>query len=203
MGRTSDAKERLVQAAMALVHARGYADVGVQELCEHAGVKKGSFYHFFNTKQDLVLAALDEWWAVARERNWNDAFSPTRPPLERIERFFEINYEQNVAEFEQAGQFSGCPFGNLSIEMCCQDDAIREKIHAIFDDVVGRLKQTLDDAVANKILAPMDTQETALALWAYCEGVLMLAKARQDLDLLRRLGKRAVRFLQGSGRKAA
>ena len=37
MGRTSDAKERLIHAAMALIHARSYADVGVQELCEHAG----------------------------------------------------------------------------------------------------------------------------------------------------------------------
>ena len=201
MGRTSDARERLIEGAMALIHARSYADVGVQELCEYAGVKKGSFYHFFETKQDLILAALDQWWAFTRERNWNDAFSSTRPPLERIDRFFEIYYEQNHSEFEQSGQFSGCPFGNLSIEMSCQDEAMRNKIHEIFDDVVSRLKQTLDEAVAHKVLAPMDTQETALALWAYCEGVLMLAKARQDLDLMRRLGKRAVRFLQGSGRK--
>jgi TetR/AcrR family transcriptional repressor of nem operon len=202
VGRTSEAKERLIQGAMALIHARSYANVGVQELCEHAGVKKGSFYHFFNTKQDLVLAALDQWWAVAKERNWNDAFSPSRPPMERIDRFFEINYELNHAEYEQSGQFSGCPFGNLSIEMCSQDEAIRAKIHAIFEDVVGRIKNTLDDAVADKILAPMDTQETALALWAYCEGVQLLAKAQQDLDLLHRLGHRATRFLQASWRKA-
>ena len=81
MGRKSDAKERLIQAAMDLFYTRSYADVGVQELCKAAGVKKGSFYHFFETKQDLVLAALDRWWEFAQETTWEQAFESDPPPL--------------------------------------------------------------------------------------------------------------------------
>ncbi len=203
MGRTSDAKERLIRAAMDLFFTRGYTDVGVQELCKAAAVKKGSFYHFFETKQDLVLASLDGWWEFARETAWEQAFSPERPPLERVSRFFELVYEQNCQFYEQYKQLCGWPFGNLAVEMSAHEPLIRHKIDRIFEDIIGRLQKTLDEAVEASDLSPMDTRETALALWAYYEGILMLAKARQDLDLLKRLGQRAVRFLQVSRRHVA
>jgi len=125
------------------------------------------------------------------------------PPMKRISRFFELVYAQNCEMAERHGHLCGCPFGNLAVELCAQEAAIREKMRQIYDDIVLRMQHTLDEAVAAGELAPMDTREAALALWAYCEGILMLAKARQDLDLLKRLGQRAVRFLQGSGRRVA
>ena len=64
MGRHSDARERLIEAAGELWHTRSYADVGVSEICDHAGVQKGSFYHFFSSKRDLALAVIDERWRV-------------------------------------------------------------------------------------------------------------------------------------------
>ena len=87
--------------------------------------------------------------------------------------------------------------------MSAHEPVIRHKIDRIFDDVIDRLRKTLDEAVEASDLPPMDTRETALALWAYYEGILMLAKARQDVDLLKRLGQRAVRFLQVSRRHVA
>ena len=62
MGRTSDARERLIEAAGDLWHRRSYTDVGVGEICAEAGVQKGSFYHFFPSKQDLALAVIDDRW---------------------------------------------------------------------------------------------------------------------------------------------
>jgi len=203
MGRTSDAKERLIGAAMELFYTRSYADVGVQELCKHAGVKKGSFYHFFETKQDLALAFLDHWWTYLRETRWEAAFSVDLTPLERISRFFESVYEQNCEFHDKYKQVCGCPFGNMAVELSPHEPIVRHKIDRIFDDVIGRLQVTLDEAVEAGNLAPMDTRETALALWAYCEGILVMAKARQDLDMLKRLGQRAVRFLQVSRRTVA
>ncbi len=54
MGRTSDARERIIQSSIELIHYLSYSSVGVNELCEHAGVKKGSFYHYFPSKSDLM-----------------------------------------------------------------------------------------------------------------------------------------------------
>ncbi|HTO08336.1 MAG TPA: helix-turn-helix domain-containing protein, partial [Myxococcota bacterium] len=67
MGRTSDARERLIDEASRLFHARSYESVGVQELCDAAEVNKGSFYHFFPSKEDLAAAVIDAQWEATRE----------------------------------------------------------------------------------------------------------------------------------------
>ena len=98
--------------------------MGVNELCEHAGVKKGSFYHFFPSKRDLTTAALDE---VARwyERDiYKPAFATDLPPIERIQRLFQLVYEYHASLTESAGRMGGCHFGNLAIELSTQDDVI-------------------------------------------------------------------------------
>ena len=76
MPRTSTARERLIDSACQLVHTRSYAATSVEDLCTAAGVQKGSFYHFFPTKHDLVLAAIDRQWATARSEILEPAFAP-------------------------------------------------------------------------------------------------------------------------------
>lgn len=68
MGRTSDARERILEAAIELIYARSYSAVGVQAICERAGVQKGSFYHFFPSKRELTLAAVDRLAEQLREQ---------------------------------------------------------------------------------------------------------------------------------------
>ncbi|MBW8705889.1 HTH-type transcriptional repressor NemR [Streptomyces sp. MBT84] len=70
MGRTSDAKERILTAAQSLIEQRGYSALGVAEICKAAGVPKGSFYYFFDSKEELALAVLDEHWA-GQYAGWN------------------------------------------------------------------------------------------------------------------------------------
>ncbi len=64
MKEKSNIKERFIKAAIDLICARSYNTVGVQELCDNVGVTKGSFYHYFPSKRDLTLAAIDEIWAI-------------------------------------------------------------------------------------------------------------------------------------------
>src|SRR5262245_64796679 len=85
MGRTSDTRERLIESASELWHSRSYADVGVNEICEHAGARKGSFYHFFASKQDLALAVIDSFWSRAQTRFLDPALDSARP-LEKFAR---------------------------------------------------------------------------------------------------------------------
>ena len=68
MGRTSDAKEKILTAAHSLMEMRGYSALGVAEICRTAGVPKGSFYYFFVSKEALALAVIDEHWAAERRR---------------------------------------------------------------------------------------------------------------------------------------
>src|ERR1051326_1563388 len=60
MGRVSDAKERLMDAVLELIWTGSYGSTTIDQICDKAGVKKGSFYYFFESKADLAVAALDE-----------------------------------------------------------------------------------------------------------------------------------------------
>ena len=82
MGRTSDARERLMEAVIELIWAGSYGSTSVDHICERAGVKKGSFYHFFESKTDLALAGLEHGW-TEHKRELDQIYSPVVPPLER------------------------------------------------------------------------------------------------------------------------
>ena len=192
MGRTSDARERLIRSAIELIHARSYADVGVNELCEHAGVKKGSFYHFFPSKSDLMVAALDEVSGWYIRDIYRPAFAPDLPPLERIQRLFQMLFEYHSSMAQAAGRMEGCHAGNLAMEMSTQDEVIRHKVLSIFEGGVSLFEGALRDAVDSGDLPEIDVSLAALALQAYLEGVLLMAKTWNDPDMVRRLAQSAL-----------
>src|SRR5690349_902113 len=92
MGRVSDAKERLMEAVRQLIWAGSYGSTTIDQICEKAGVKKGSFYYFFDSKADLAVAAIDEEWQLRRRPELDVIFSPTIPPLERLKKYCDYGY---------------------------------------------------------------------------------------------------------------
>src|SRR5438105_13360323 len=91
MGRVSDAKERLMEAVRELIWTGSYGSTTIDDICEKAGVKKGSFYYFFDSKADLAVVAVDEDWQ-GRRAELDSIFSSTVPPLERLKRYCEFGY---------------------------------------------------------------------------------------------------------------
>ena len=184
----TDTRSRIVTAAKTRFHSRSYANVGIQEICESAGVQKGSFYHFFASKRDLALAVIDEFaddWANGFVA---EAFDPALPPLERIDYLIDAAYFWQKSIKEVHGRMLGCIFGNLTLEVSTQDDILRAKLLAIFSAAQSRFKEALDQAVVDGTLPPLDTALTAEAMLAYLEGVILLAKSQNDPELLYRLG---------------
>ncbi|MBI3580117.1 MAG: TetR/AcrR family transcriptional regulator [Ignavibacteriales bacterium] len=192
MGRTSDAKERLLKSAIDLIYSRSYAGVSVQDICEHADVKKGSFHYFFKTKRDLALAALEQQWDLLNKTVLERAFSQTYPPLERIQRYFKLAYQYQRLVKDSGGQMYGCHFGNLAIELSTQDGAIREKIAQIFEKIASYIEKALRDAVAAGDLDEIDTKLSAYAVLGYFEGIILLAKSQNNPELIKRLSQSAV-----------
>jgi TetR/AcrR family transcriptional repressor of nem operon len=197
MGPASDAKERLLDTALDLIYARSYAGVGVQELCDHAKLKKGSFYHFFESKQDLVLAAIDRQWETIRARVFDTAFDKQLPPLARIERCFDLFYEAQCATKAQTGRVQGCPFGNLAVELSTQDAVIRRKVDRVFEEMTTYIEGALRDAVRGGEIPEQDVVRTAKALLAYKQGVMLLAKTRNDPEVMKELRRGFLRHLVG------
>jgi TetR/AcrR family transcriptional repressor of nem operon len=182
-----DTRQRILATARDLIHARSYTDVGVAEICERAGVRKGSFYHFFPSKRDLTLAVLDVNLAQTKERLLDRAFDPAIPPLERLDRLATLSYDLQRERAALAGHVLGCPVGNLATELATQDEAIRLATARAFARLQGLLRDTLAEATAAGALSGIDVDATAQAMVAYFEGVLMLAKTENNLDVIRRL----------------
>ncbi len=195
MGRTSDARDKIVEAACALFHQRGYQAVGVQEICDAAGVKKGSFYHFFRSKQELALAMLDAMWEGMAEEEFWPFQQAEMPPLERIRRYLEVTPEAFAAMRTPDGALCGCPFGNMAIEMSTHDEMIRRRLDRIYRAWARHLQGALDEAVARGDLPALDTGAAADAVVAFISGLALLAKARNSMEGADRMQETALRLI--------
>ena len=188
MGQDTTTRERLINTAATLWHARSYADVGVSEICEEAAVKKGSFYHFFPAKSALALAVLDRRAEQSREYIFGPAFEADGPPLERLIRLIGIHYQIQKGMHAEAGAVPGCPVGNLALELSTQDEELRARCVEVLDGWASLVEPLLAEAVAAGELPPIDVARASLAVVAYAEGILLLAKARNNPELIRELG---------------
>jgi TetR/AcrR family transcriptional repressor of nem operon len=185
---------------MALMAARGFTAVGVHEICVQAGVKKGSFFHFFPSKQTLVLAVLDAW-EQRFQTLWEQAMTADRPPLERLTRLFTLTCEAQQARQDAWGHMHGCPIGTLALELNGEDTPVRQKVQAIFSAWTDTVERMLHEAVSSGVLPAIETDLTAQAIVAYFEGVMLLAKIHNDPAVITRLA-RGVLPLAGAANRA-
>jgi len=175
MGRTSDAREKILSAAQSLIELRGYSALGVAEICKTAGVPKGSFYYFFESKEALALAVIDEHWA-AEQSDWSRILKGDAEPLQRLQQLFEATEASQQAGQQSCGTISGCMFGNLSLEMSNQTEAVRGRLQKIFEAQVDMVESVIDEALERGEIAVSDTREAARSVVAQLEGQVLFAK---------------------------
>ena len=130
MARTSDAKERLLEAVIELIWTGSYGSTSVDLICERAGVKKGSFYHFFESKTALALAGIDTAWAEHRVE-MDSTFSAVHPPLDRLRQCMKNLIAEQKRMKKKHGRVLGCPVHSLGAEISTLDDALRDKLQKI------------------------------------------------------------------------
>lgn len=184
---TSDTKQRILDSARQLIYSRSYSDVGVAAICDHAGVKKGSFYHFFASKQELTLEVLDNFYISMKANIIDQAFVEDIPPLSRLVRLADMAYGFQKQVQAETRRVQGCPFGNLSSELATQDEPIRKKIDHIFDKLQTNIASVLEQAMVAGDVHDIDAGATAQAMLAYFEGVLLMAKTHNDAEVIRQL----------------
>ncbi len=201
MGRPSDAKEQLIGAAKEIIHANSYEAVSIDELCAAAGVGKSSFYHFFASKQDLMLAALESRWQQFEELVLKSGFVEDLPPHEQLLRFFDLMESAQSMQKQANGHVRGCPFGNLTLELSTQNEVIRARLAWIFQQWIGYFERMLIAAKRQGLVAEtLDTAVTAQALLAYTEGAMLVAKVRNDPALLHTLRDGVLVVMQYQGK---
>ena len=184
MGRVSDAKQRLLDATIDLIWQQSYGAVTVDDICERAGVKKGSFYYFFPSKTDLVVAALDAHWQAIKV-HLDRIFSPDVPPLDRFHQYFQLLYERQAAMKGKFGRVLGCPFCSVGSETSCSDPMICGKIQEFMSDYHRYFAVAITELQASGLIKRQDVATQVSAVTAYIHGVLGQARIQNDLELVR------------------
>ncbi len=188
MNTVVDTRERILTTARELFHGRSYADVGIKEICDLAKVQKGSFYHFFPSKQDLAMAVIDDMAEDWAHGFVAEAFDRNLPPMERLDYMIDAAYYWQKAAKDIEGRMPGCLFGNLALEVSTRDEVLRAKLNAVFQKASSQFHETLDEAIEQGQIAPLDAQATSQAMLAFLEGIILLAKTRNDPEVIRTLG---------------
>jgi TetR/AcrR family transcriptional regulator, transcriptional repressor for nem operon len=180
MGRTSDAKDRLIEAAFDLIWTSSYGNVSVDQICEKAGVKKGSFYYFFPSKADLAVEALEKVWRDKRP-DYDRIFSAQSAPLQRISAWCEYMIEGQREKAATYGRVCGCPFASLGSEQATQDEKLRGKVHEVMDRGMRYLESTLTDAQREGSVEITDPKASARQLYSTALGYMLQAKVENSL----------------------
>lgn len=184
MGRVSDAKVRLIDAVLELLWTGSYGSTTIDQICEKAGVKKGSFYYFFESKAELAVEALDAGWK-SKQAQLDKMFSPMVPPLDRLRHYadFSYNYQREIKE--KYGRALGCPQFCLGAEICTQEVQLQKKIQEILDYKRRYIESAIRDAHAAGLIDAPDAGAKARMILAYYEGLLTQARIQNDVEILR------------------
>ncbi len=176
------AREKLIEAAQALMLSRGYPATTVDEICEMAGVSKGSFYHFFRTKEDMGLAVLEAFQAR------NDrliADGPQAGVADPVERALALVDHLIAAAGEMWG--SGCLLGNFALDLAETNPTIRQDVSDRFRRVAAGLSEGMAPLAAEAgVPDGPSAEELAEQFIIVVEGALVLAKAHKDWSYVTR-----------------
>lgn len=174
-------KERLLDAAIRLMLAKGYTATGVEEICTEAGVTKGSFFHYFESKDGLAIAALDRFWRFQVQMLREGPFATLEDPLDRVFGYLDFF----IAVMREPETPKSCLVGNLTQELSQTYPEIRSNCEKIFSWHTEMFRQMLDEA--KKRYAPtrhFDPQSLSEYFISVFQGSLILSKAKQDAKVI-------------------
>ena len=173
-------KQRLLDVGMAMLLEHGYHGLGIQALLDAAQTPKGSFYHFFQDKEDFALQVIDQYMQGVHAGLDACLSETSRPPLERVRRFFE----QTRQSYKREG-YLGCLLGGLGQELSGANDVFRRKIETCFTEISERTAACLEEArQRGDIAADADTRRMASLLVDCWEGAALRSRLRGNASPL-------------------
>ncbi len=173
---THPTKQRLLDAGLSMLLEHGYNDLGIQALLVATATPRGSFYHHFTDKEDFALQVVDAYMANVHSGLDTCLDDCSRPPLERVRRFFELT-EQS---YRQEG-YMGCLLGGLGQELSGVSDVFRRKIESCFATIASRIAACLEQAKQRgEIDAEADPDRLASLLVDCWEGAALRSRLRGD-----------------------
>jgi AcrR family transcriptional regulator len=171
----SATRDRIVETARQLFADKGYLATGVAEIRAAAGVHSGSLYHAFPSKQDLLIAVLENYRDQMDSRLISRAWAGVGDPIERIFALLGV-YRQFLVD---SGFLFGCPIGFIALEVHQPDEPLRRLIWENFANWTARVRACLDAA---DLAADVDRAALATFVLTTMEGAVMLARTARSAE---------------------
>lgn len=178
--RHGESKRKLLDAALAVIRTKGHAAATVDDICQAAGVTKGSFFHHFASKDDLVLGAIEHWNAVTGPVFETATYRTAADPLERVMGYVALRanmLEREVAAFT-------CLLGTLVQETYATHPRIRAACDAGMSAHTDALIADIAAAKARYApAAPWSAESLGYYIQAVLQGSFIFAKAKGSADV--------------------
>ena len=169
-------RDRIVEAGLYLFWLQGYAATGMAEILSRAEANAGSFYHFFKTKEELLIAVLELYIQSLEPVVVQPVLSTIPDPIERVFGILEF-YRQNLLK---TGCTYGCPIGRLALEIPEEQFRVHKRLADNFDGWTAAIEKFLLDA---RERFPEGTNFATLSKFVLTvmEGGVMQARAHRDV----------------------
>lgn len=172
-----DTKDRLTFTAMRLFSEKGYESTSVSDILRAAGANSGSLYHFFQTKQDLLIEVLRRYRDGIGPMLLAPAWEGVADPIERVFALL-AQYRHALVDSEC---FYGCPIGNLALELHEPDPPVRELIATNFNGWVDAIERCYAEA-GTRLPDDLDRRGLAIFTLTAMEGGVMQARAHRSIE---------------------
>jgi len=181
-----EVRSRLLSVGRDVVHDRGFNGCGVQDITAAAGVPKGSFYNYFESKEAFAAEILEEYWQSIEDRHGPILYDARIKPLARITRFFRA-----LTDDHGKNDFAlGCLIGNLSLELANGSEETRSKVLTLLERWQESLAACLREAQErNELNRKQNVKELAAILIEAYEGAVMRGKIEQNGNAYERFEK--------------
>ena len=196
MGRTSDADERLKDAALALIWEESYGAVTIDDICSRAEVKKGSFYYFFDSKAELAVAALEKMWLTEWKPYLDQTFSSSVDPITRLTNYLGGIYQKQLATKARTGKVLGCPACSVGSETSSVEHDVNAKVRELMGRKRRYYEAVIRDALAEGSIEQCDPAQKASALIGLIEGMVGQSRIMNDPEVLRNLPTMGLELLR-------
>lgn len=169
-------REALLDAAQRLMLSKGYPATKVDEVCEAAGVTKGSFYHHFGSKDDLALALIDHYFGAIAGALGAGRWASVEDPRRKLLAFLD-----HAIRASQDGMFKrGCLLGSFALDLSETHPEIRRELDDRFARLLEVVEPVLRDALRAAGRAKPKPGALAKQFMSVLQGSIVLAKAGGD-----------------------
>jgi TetR/AcrR family transcriptional regulator, transcriptional repressor for nem operon len=175
-----ESKTRLLQAALAVIRTKGYTATRIEDVCDEAGLTKGSFFHHFSTKEELAIAAAEYWSEITSALFAAAPYHAPTDPLERVLAY--VDFRKALLQGELP-EFT-CLVGTMTQEVYDTHPAIREACEHSISSHAATLVPDIRAAIDQRGMKPEWTAESlALYTQATIQGAFILAKAKHTREV--------------------